>query len=157
MFTFAQGYLAERASQGVAFDLREGLFGQLQRLSFAYYDQARTGELLTRLTSDVEETQTFVGSGAVQMVAALFTLVGSVALLLSINAALTLVALVSIVPIMLVLRNFIRRVGPLFGGVQVALGKLNSRLQEDLRGCGWCGRLPASRSRRPATAQRTTS
>ena len=134
LFTFAQGYLAERASQGVAFDLREGLFSQLQRLSFAYYDQARTGELLTRLTSDVEEAQNFVGSGVVQMVAALFSLVGSVALLLLINAPLALVALVSIVPIMLVLRNFIRKVGPLFRGVQVALGRLNSLLQEDLRG-----------------------
>src|SRR5262245_49668407 len=45
---FAQGYLAERASQGVAFDLREGLFAHIQRLSFSYYDQAQTGELLTR-------------------------------------------------------------------------------------------------------------
>jgi ATP-binding cassette subfamily B multidrug efflux pump len=134
LFTFAQGYLAERASQGVAFDLRQKLFDKLQRLSFSYYDQARTGELLTRLTSDVEQVRTFVGSGVVQVVAALLSLVGSVALLLSINVRLALVALVSILPIIWLLRRFIGQVGPLFASVQVALGRLNSLLQEDLRG-----------------------
>ena len=134
LFTFTQSYLAEQASQGVAFDQREGLFGKLQRLSFSYYDQARTGELLTRLTSDVEQVRTFVGSGVVQMVAALFSLVGSVVLLLLINVQLALVALVSVLPIVWLLRRFIGRIGPLFGGVQMALGRLNSLLQEDLRG-----------------------
>jgi len=134
LFTFVQGYLAERASQGVAFDLREGLFSRLQRLSFSYYDQAQTGELMTRLTSDVEQVRTFVGSGVVQMIAALVTLLGSVVLLLSINVQLALVALVSIVPILWLLVHFIGSVGPLFGQVQRALGKLNTILQEDLQG-----------------------
>lgn len=43
LFNFLQGYLAERVSQGVAFDLREALFARIQRLSFSYYDQAQTG------------------------------------------------------------------------------------------------------------------
>ena len=62
LFNFLQGYLAERASQGVAFDLRDALFARIQRLSFSYYDQAQTGQLLTRLTNDVEQVRTFVGS-----------------------------------------------------------------------------------------------
>src|SRR5947209_18785106 len=49
LFNFSQGYLAERASQGVAFDLRGALFERIQRLSFSYYDRAQTGQLLTRL------------------------------------------------------------------------------------------------------------
>ena len=61
LFTFLQGYLSERASQGVAFDLREGLFSKLQRLSFSYYDSAQTGQLVTRLTNDVEQVRGFVG------------------------------------------------------------------------------------------------
>ena len=67
LFNFAQGYLAERASQGVAFDLRDGLFNHIQKLSFSYYDQAQTGQLLTRLTNDVEQVRTFVGAGVVQL------------------------------------------------------------------------------------------
>src|SRR5579883_3266487 len=67
LFNFLQGYLAERASQGVAFDLRDGLFAHVSRLSFSYYDRAQTGQLLTRLTNDVEQVRTFVGAGVVQL------------------------------------------------------------------------------------------
>ncbi|MDQ3854813.1 MAG: ABC transporter transmembrane domain-containing protein, partial [Chloroflexota bacterium] len=55
VFTFLQGYLAERASQGVAFDLRDALFARIQRLSFSYHDRVETGQLLTRVTNDVEQ------------------------------------------------------------------------------------------------------
>jgi ATP-binding cassette, subfamily B, multidrug efflux pump len=134
LFTFLQGYLAERASQGVAFDLREGLFSRLQRLSFSYYDQAQTGQLVTRLTNDVEQVRTFVGSGVVQMAASAVTLMGTIVLLVLINAPLALVALLTIPPIVLLLLRFVSSVGPLFGRVQMALGKLNTILQEDLQG-----------------------
>src|SRR5205823_4529110 len=96
VLNFFQGYLAERASQGVAFDLREGLYARIQRLSFSYYDQAQTGQLLTRLTNDVEQVRTFVGAGVVQLVASLLMLVGCAALLMAMNAALAGAALVTI-------------------------------------------------------------
>ena len=54
LFQFAQGYLSERASQGVAYDLRNALYAKIQSLSFSYHDQAQTGQLLTRATNDVE-------------------------------------------------------------------------------------------------------
>ena len=134
VFTFLQGYLSERASQGVAFDLREGLFSKLQRLSFSYHDSAQTGQLVTRLTNDVEQVRGFVGSGIVQMIASAVTLIGTVILLLSINLALAGVVLLTIPPIFVVLFFFVRTIGPRFGKVQIALGKLNTILQEDLRG-----------------------
>jgi ATP-binding cassette, subfamily B, multidrug efflux pump len=134
LFNFLQGYLAERVSQGVAFDLREGLFARIQRLSFSYYDQAQTGQLLTRLTNDVEQVRTFVGTGVIQLAASLTMLVGCAAVLFSINAALAAVALATILPIFYVLKVFAQRIGPLFGRVQIALGKLNAVLQEDLQG-----------------------
>ena len=134
LFNFMQGYLAERASQGVAFDLREGLFERIQRLSFSYYDQAETGQLLTRLTNDVEQVRTFVGSGVVQLLASLLMLVGCAVLLFVTNAALGAVALLCIAPIFYLLKVFVSRVGPAFGKVQMALGKLNAILQEDLQG-----------------------
>jgi ATP-binding cassette subfamily B protein len=134
LFNFLQGYLAERASQGVAFDLRDGLFARIQRLSFSYYDQAQTGQLLTRLTNDVEQVRTFVGSGVVQLAASLMMLVGCAVLLFVTNPVLAIAALVSIAPILWLLRAFVGKMGPLFGTLQVALGRLNTILQEDLRG-----------------------
>jgi ATP-binding cassette subfamily B multidrug efflux pump len=134
LFTFLQGYLAERASQGVAYDLRNDLFAKIERLGFSYYDRVETGQLVTRLTSDVEQIRSFAGSGAVQMTAALVMLIGTTTLLLVIDWQLALVAL-AIVPIILVLLlRFVRRIGPLFRAVQQTLGRLNSVLQEDLAG-----------------------
>jgi ATP-binding cassette, subfamily B, multidrug efflux pump len=134
LFTFLQGYLSERASQGVAFDIRESLFAKLQRLGFAYYDQAQTGNLVTRLTSDVEAVRGFIGAGIIQIVAALLTLLGTIGVLFAKNWSLTLIVLLTIPPIFYLLFKFVSKIGPLFGQVQMALGKLNTVLQEDLRG-----------------------
>jgi ATP-binding cassette subfamily B multidrug efflux pump len=134
LFTFSQGYLAERASQGVAYDLRNDLFARIERLGFAYYDRVETGQLVTRLTSDVEQIRSFAGSGAVQMAAAVVMLAGTTTLLLVIDWQLALVALSVVPAILVLLLRFVRRIGPLFRGVQQTLGRLNSVLQEDLAG-----------------------
>ena len=134
LFQFLQGYLAERASQGVAYDLRNDLFAKIERLGFSYYDRIETGQLVTRLTSDVEQIRTFVGSGVVQLAAAAVMLVGTTVLLFSLDWRLALVSL-SIVPVIFfLLLRFVRRIGPLFRGVQQTLGRLNATLQEDLVG-----------------------
>jgi len=133
-FNFSQSYLAERASQGVAFDLRNALFDRIQRLSFSYYDRLQTGQLLTRLTNDVEQIRTFVGSGIIQMGAAAIMLLGSMILLLVMNWRLALVTLATVPFIFLLLMRFVRRIGPLFMQVQQTLGVLNSILKESLAG-----------------------
>jgi ATP-binding cassette subfamily B multidrug efflux pump len=134
LFTFVQSYLAERASQGVAYDLRDALFAQIQRLSFSYYDRAQTGQLVTRATNDVEQVRTFVGTGVIQLVASLVLLVGTTLILGWLNLRLTIAALLTIAPIFWLLTSFVRRVGPLFAQVQQLLGGLNTILQEDLSG-----------------------
>jgi ATP-binding cassette, subfamily B, multidrug efflux pump len=134
LFTFLQGYLAERASQGVAYDLRDALFERIERLSFSYYDRVQTGQLVTRLTSDVEQIRTFAGSGVVQLANAVVMMIGTTVLLLYLDWQLALVAL-AIVPIIVVLLvRFVSRIRPLFREVQQTLGRLNTVLQEDLLG-----------------------
>src|SRR6266536_555572 len=54
LFTFTQSYWSERASQGAAFDMRNAVFTRLETLSFSYHDRAQTGQLMTRVTSDVD-------------------------------------------------------------------------------------------------------
>ena len=134
LFTFLQGYLAERASQGVAFDLRNALFERIERLSFSYYDRVQTGQLVTRLTNDVEQIRTFTGSGVVQLGNAAVMLVGTTFLLLYLDWQLALVALAIVPPIVFVLVRFVQKIRPLFGEVQQTLGRLNTVLQEDLSG-----------------------
>ncbi|MDQ6833734.1 MAG: ABC transporter ATP-binding protein/permease [Chloroflexota bacterium] len=134
LFNFMQGFLAERASQGVAYDLRNALFAQIERLSFSYYDRVEAGQLLTRVTNDVEQIRAFAGSGVVQLASAFVMLIGSTVLLLLLNWQLALVALATIPPLFILLLRFVRRIGPLFGQVQQILGRLNGVLQEDLAG-----------------------
>ncbi len=134
LFNFMQGFLAERASQGVAYDLRNALFAQIERLSFSYYDRVEAGQLLTRVTNDVEQIRAFAGSGVVQLASAFVMLIGSTVLLLLLNWQLALVALATIPPLFVLLLRFVRRIGPLFGQVQQILGRLNGVLQEDLAG-----------------------
>jgi ATP-binding cassette subfamily B protein len=134
LFQFLQGYLAERASQGVAYDLRNVLFEKIERLGFGYYDRVETGQLVTRLTSDVEQIRTFAGSGVVQLAAAVVMLVGTATLLFLTDWRLALLSLTIVPAIAALLLRFVRRIGPLFRGVQQTLGRLNSVLQEDLAG-----------------------
>ena len=132
--SFLQGYLSERASQGVAYDLREALFARIERLSFAYFDRVEAGQLISRITNDVEQVRQFAGTGVIQITSALLMLFGTTLLLLLINWRLALVALATIPIILFVLLHFVRSVFSVFGKLQIAIGKLNAVLQEDLVG-----------------------
>jgi ATP-binding cassette subfamily B multidrug efflux pump len=134
VFNFTQGYWSEKASQNVAFDVRNALFDKIQSLSFSYHDRAQTGQLMTRLTSDVEMVRQFTGMGLFQFVNALIMLLGSAAFLLAMNWQLALVTLTAIPLMLVVIGRFMIAIRPLFEQVQARLGALNTVLQENLAG-----------------------
>ena len=102
VFSFTQGYLIERASQGAAYDIRNSLFEHIAHLSFSYHDKAQTGQLMTRVTNDVEQVRTFIGNGFLQVLNAVVMLFGSITILLVMNWQLTLVALAMVPLVMIV-------------------------------------------------------
>src|SRR5690242_5073689 len=122
LFSFTQGFWSEKASQAVAYDLRNALFAKLQNLSFSYHDQAQTGQLMTRITSDVEQVRTFVSMGLLQLISAAALLIGSVVALFSMNWQLALIVLLTIPATTFVLLRFMRAVMPTFGVIQRKLG-----------------------------------
>jgi ATP-binding cassette subfamily B protein len=134
LFTFLQGYWAAKASQNVAYDMRNGLYGKIQNLSFGYHDRAQTGQLLTRATSDVERVQMFVGRGFIMFITALIMIVGSLLLLFSLDWQLSLIMLVLMPVTMGVFVLFASRARPLFTKVQQFIAQLNTVLQENLAG-----------------------
>lgn len=150
VFGYIQGYLAERVSQDVAFDLRNRLFARIESLSFSYHDRAQTGQLMTRLTSDVEQVRAFLGQGVLQLLSAAVLLVGSLVILFLENWRLALVTVLTVPSMAVVLGRFVRRVRPLFGEVQARLGTLNTVLQENLVGV----RVVQAFAREPYEAQR---
>jgi ATP-binding cassette subfamily B protein len=134
VFNFGQSYLAEAASQGVAYDLRNKIFSKIQNLSFSYHDQSQTSQLLTRVTSDIEQIRTFIGTSLIQVVGAVVTLVSIAVILLVMNWELALITL-TVVPISgWLMARFITRNDRLFRQIQEQLSNLNAVLQENLLG-----------------------
>lgn len=134
VFNFLQSYWSEATSQGIAYELRNVIFERLQNLSFSYHDQAQTGKLMTRMTSDVEMVRMFAGNGLLQLVSALVLLIGTLVILFSMSVVLTLIFLAMLPFIGIVMGIFIRQMMPLAKVVQEKLGKLNTVLQENLAG-----------------------
>jgi len=134
IFAFLQAYWAERNSQDVAFDLRNDLFAKIQNLSFSYHDRNQTGQLMVRATDDIEKVRLFIGQGLIQLAGAFLLLGGTLIILFSTNAQLTLTIL-WVLPVALILFMVFGIISqPLFREVQVRLSRLNTHLQENLAG-----------------------
>ena len=134
VFNFTQSYWSEKASQNVAFDVRNDLFNKIQSLSFSYHDRAQTGQLMTRLTSDVEMVRQFTGMGLFQFINAIIMIIGSAVLMLLLNWRLALITLATLPLIFALIGRFLVTVRPLFEQAQARLGALNTVLQENLAG-----------------------
>ncbi|MHC5672114.1 ABC transporter ATP-binding protein [Nostoc sp.] len=134
IFNFGQSYLAEAVSQGVAYDLRNKIFSQIQNLSFSYHDQAQTSQLLTRVTSDIEQIRTFVATSLIQVIGGIVTLVTVSVILLLMNWKLALITLTVIPLAASLMARFINGNNKLFRQVQEQLSDLNAVLQENLLG-----------------------
>ena len=131
---FSSSYMGEKASQSVAFDFRNELFAKIQRLSFTYHDNTRTGQLMIRATDDVEKVRVFIGQGLLMALQALILMTGTLIILFLTNARLTL-AILPILPLAMGLFMVFGVVArPLFEQVQRRLSFLNSLLQENLAG-----------------------
>jgi ABC-type multidrug transport system fused ATPase/permease subunit len=100
----AEIYLA-RGGQTVGYQLRVALFGHLQRLSLAYHDRKRTGDVITRVTGDVKELEEFVTDSFSDIAGSLFLLVGIIGFLLTVSWQVTVLALVMI-PILAVVSDY---------------------------------------------------
>src|SRR5438045_1162916 len=133
-FTFTQSYWSERASQGAAYDMRNAIFTRLEHLSFSYHDKAQTGQLMTRVTNDVETVRAFTGNGILQLLNAVVMLIGSATILLLTNWEPALVAQLIRPGILGIFLFFVTKIGPRFRIVQQRLGNLNTVLQENLAG-----------------------
>lgn len=95
--SYAEKFLTTSVGQWVTHDLRRALYSHLQRLSLAYHDQKRTGDLISTVTSDIDSIQSFITSGLLGVFINMITLIGMVVVMLCLNWQFTLIAL-SIAP-----------------------------------------------------------
>jgi ATP-binding cassette subfamily B protein len=100
--SWAEKSLTTSVGQWVMHDLRRTLYSHMQRLSIAYHDQKQTGDLISRVTSDIDAIQSFLASGLLGGLVNIVTLVGMVSVMFYINWRFTLIAL-SVAPLMFVI------------------------------------------------------
>ncbi len=133
-FTFVSGTLSARTAEGIARRLRDYVYDHLQRLTFAYHSQIKTGELIQRSTSDIDAIRRFFADQAIGVgrISLLF-LVNFIALL-SIDVELTFYSIL-VIPLTVVLSFFFfKRVSDAYEKYQEQDAILTSTLQENLTG-----------------------
>ena len=131
---FFSGALSARTSEGVVLRLRNYLFDHIQRLAFAYHDQAQTGELIQRCTSDADSIRRFYTEQVTAVVRIMALFLFNFAALLMFHVELALVS-VAVIPVIVVLSAiFFRRVGKAFEQFQEQEAVLSTTLQENLTG-----------------------
>ena len=134
LFMTANTVFTIRASRGFEADLREATYTKIQSFSYGNLDDFTTGQLLTRLTSDLNQVRMVVTLSLRMFTRMPLTFLGSVAIMVATNLNLSLVMLV-LLPVTTVLSYFfIRLLQPLFTKVQERLDRLNQVMQENLMG-----------------------
>ena len=128
--SYAEKYFTTSVAQWVTHDLRRTLYLHIQRLSLAFHDQKKTGDLISRVTSDIDSIQSFITSGLLGGVINVITLLGMVGVMLYLNWKFTLIAL-SVAPILFaVVFSYTRRIKKASRAVRKKEGEIVSVIEE---------------------------
>src|SRR5690625_1586153 len=132
--TFFHQYLGDLFGITAVYDVRDSLYKKLQRLSFHYYDNAKTGDLMSRLTADVEGFRFFLSFGIAELIRTILLVVISFSVMFYYSIPLAIVTMISMPFLILVVRKFDKLVHPAFRGIRRSFGKMNTRVQENVSG-----------------------
>lgn len=150
LFDFGQNYLVSFISERLVANLRKQVFGHLQSLALTFFNTRRTGEIMSRVTTDVVVVQTGLTTNVLTLLQELVMLVGSFAIIVVIDWRLTLLIMLLVPLVVLLATGFGRRFRWLSRNVQEELGIVNTILEETLSAM----RVVKSFAREPFETQR---
>jgi len=127
-------YLRHALGERFIYDLRVNLYAYLQRLSLSFFEQTSTGELMSRLTNDVNSLEDFVTHGSSLTAVDLLRLLGTGVVLFILDWRLALAVLAPVPILFASLRWFNGKVRPMYRQVRARLGDINAQLQDSLAG-----------------------
>lgn len=131
---YLQNYWMVGIAQQTIYRLRTNLFTHLQKLPVTFFDKRQHGELMSRVTNDIENVSQTLNTSFIQVFSSILTLTGTVAIMLYLSPLLTLLTMI-IIPIMFVaIRWITRRTGKLYKEQQKAVGELNGMIEETISG-----------------------
>lgn len=131
---FLQNYWMVGIAQNTVYTLRSDLFHQFHRLPISYFDKRQHGELMSRITNDVDNVNNTLNQSVIQVFASIITLVGTVVVMFVLSPVLTLVTM-AVIPFMFFGMKWItKRTGPLYKLQQKDLGEVNGYVEEIVSG-----------------------
>lgn len=134
LLTLLQGWLMAGVSQRIVGSLRTALFAKLQRLPLAYFDSRQHGEVMSRLSNDIDNVSTTISQATTQLMTGSIAIAGSLVMMLVLSPLLTLATLITVPLVYILTRTITRRTQVWFKGQQEHLGKLNGHIEETVSG-----------------------
>lgn len=131
---FGEMYLGEWLTHSVSYDLRADFYNRVQALPFTFHDRTHTGELMSRATSDISETERFVGIGLMGLVSTTVLMIGVILFMVWESPQLALIALIPMPILLFSTVRFGNTVRPMFKIIQEQMGVLSANMQESMTG-----------------------
>ncbi len=134
VINYFQWTVQHLVGQNVVKDVRDQLYGRLQALPTSFYRGMPTGQIMSRLTSDVEAVQEYLGWGLIIQGMAILSFVGTSVILFALDWQLTLILYLPLVVLLFIVYRFDKQIGPSWEAVREQMGKLTAVLQENISG-----------------------
>ncbi len=132
--TYARRMLAGRVSLAIEYDLRERIYGHLQRLELSFFDHQQTGQLMSRATVDLQAVRFFLGYGLVFILQAILTIALAGVVMIAVNPGLGLIALAPVPFVVAISYRYGRRARPAIQETQQRIGELTAEAEENISG-----------------------
>ena len=132
--SFVQGWMMTSVSQRTCYGLRRQIAEKIDRLPVGYFERTSTGDVLSRITNDVDTLGQSLNQGVTQLITGATTMIGVLVMMLSINVEMTLIALL-VIPLSLILvKVVVKRSQKYFRAQQKKLGEINGQIEETFSG-----------------------
>lgn len=132
--SFVQGWMMTSVSQRTCYGLRRQIAEKIDRLPVGYFERTSTGDVLSRITNDVDTLGQSLNQGVTQLITSATTMIGVFVMMLSINVEMTLIALL-VIPLSLILvKVVVKRSQRYFRAQQKKLGEINGQIEETFSG-----------------------
>ncbi|MBP1968258.1 ATP-binding cassette subfamily B protein/subfamily B ATP-binding cassette protein MsbA [Virgibacillus natechei] len=132
--TYFHQFLGDLFGITAVYKVRDALYEKLQVLSFRYYDNAKTGDIMSRLTADVEGFRFFLSAGFSELIRITLLILFSLGVMFYFSIPLALVTMAAMPFLIVVVYKFDQRVHPAFRKIRKSFGRLNTRVQENVSG-----------------------
>ena len=132
--TYGRRIVAGQVSLGIEYDLRELLYGHLQRLELSFFDRQQTGQLMSRVTVDLQAVRFFLGYGLVFILQSALTILLAGAAMIAIEPKLGLIAIAPVPFVVLIANRYGRRARPAIQEVQQRIAELTATAEESISG-----------------------